>query len=190
MERGDVILTPSWTWHDHGHEGVGPMIWLDGLDLPIYQALPVNFAQMYKESRYPSKEVAHSEWKFPWVDVQKWLDAQPGSYARYLYTVGDKKEHLSKIVGGHAERINAGTRSPQRQETSSFVFHVYQGSGYTLVGEPGQEKKLVWSKSDTFAVPHWDRIVHVADAGEDAYLFSFSDVPLLTNLGSYREKKF
>lgn len=21
MRRGDVILTPSWQWHDHGHEG-------------------------------------------------------------------------------------------------------------------------------------------------------------------------
>lgn len=22
MRRGDVILTPSWKWHDHGHEGI------------------------------------------------------------------------------------------------------------------------------------------------------------------------
>jgi gentisate 1,2-dioxygenase len=21
MNKGDVILTPPWTWHDHGHEG-------------------------------------------------------------------------------------------------------------------------------------------------------------------------
>jgi gentisate 1,2-dioxygenase len=55
MEKGDVILTPSWQWHDHGHEGEGPMIWLDGLDLPLFQAFPVNFAQNYTESRYPSQ---------------------------------------------------------------------------------------------------------------------------------------
>lgn len=55
MRRGDVILTPSWLWHDHGHEGSGPMIWLDGLDLPIYQSFPVNFAELYQESRYPSE---------------------------------------------------------------------------------------------------------------------------------------
>lgn len=24
MKRGDVILTPSWQWHDHGHEGEKP----------------------------------------------------------------------------------------------------------------------------------------------------------------------
>jgi gentisate 1,2-dioxygenase len=55
MARGDVVLTPSWTWHDHGHEGNGPMIWLDGLDVPLLQAIPVNFAESYKKARYPSK---------------------------------------------------------------------------------------------------------------------------------------
>lgn len=55
MRRGDVITTPSWQWHDHGHEGEGPMIWLDGLDLPLYQAFPTNFAEIYKEPRYPSE---------------------------------------------------------------------------------------------------------------------------------------
>ena len=55
MQRGDFIVTPSWTWHDHGHEGEGPMVWLDGLDLPLFQAFPVNFAEGYKDARYPSR---------------------------------------------------------------------------------------------------------------------------------------
>ena len=57
MERGDVILTPTWTWHDHGHEGDGPMIWLDGLDLPLYQAIPVNYGEPYSEGRFPSRYI-------------------------------------------------------------------------------------------------------------------------------------
>jgi gentisate 1,2-dioxygenase len=36
MQRGDIILTPKWNWHDHGKDGSGPMIWLDGLDLPNF----------------------------------------------------------------------------------------------------------------------------------------------------------
>src|SRR5579871_4773193 len=55
MERGDVILTPSWHWHDHGNEGKNPVIWLDGLDLPLFKYAPVNFAELYKEKRYPSE---------------------------------------------------------------------------------------------------------------------------------------
>lgn len=55
MEAGDVILTPQWQWHDHGHDGDGPMIWLDGLDLPLYHHLPTHFAEPYWEPRYPSR---------------------------------------------------------------------------------------------------------------------------------------
>ena len=32
MLPGDLIITPSWAWHGHTHEGDVPMIWLDGLD--------------------------------------------------------------------------------------------------------------------------------------------------------------
>jgi gentisate 1,2-dioxygenase len=33
----DVILTPTWNYHDHGKDGSGPMVWLDGLDLPNFR---------------------------------------------------------------------------------------------------------------------------------------------------------
>ena len=39
MEVGDLILTPSWVWHDHGHEGTEPVVWLDGLDIPLVRYL-------------------------------------------------------------------------------------------------------------------------------------------------------
>src|SRR5258706_337882 len=35
MRPGDFIITPSWTWHDHGNPGNEPVIGLDGLDLRI-----------------------------------------------------------------------------------------------------------------------------------------------------------
>ena len=35
MAPGDFIITPSWTWHDHGNDGDEPVVWLDGLDIPI-----------------------------------------------------------------------------------------------------------------------------------------------------------
>ena len=44
MEKGDLILTPSGLWHQHGHEGTGPVIWLDALDLPIVRALEGSYA--------------------------------------------------------------------------------------------------------------------------------------------------
>lgn len=35
MGRGDLILTPSGCWHEHGHDGDAPVVWLDVLDLPL-----------------------------------------------------------------------------------------------------------------------------------------------------------
>ncbi|WP_199844378.1 cupin domain-containing protein [Streptomyces sp. RTd22] len=39
MRPGDLLLTPGWHWHDHYHEGDGPMMRLDGLDYPLVNAL-------------------------------------------------------------------------------------------------------------------------------------------------------
>jgi gentisate 1,2-dioxygenase len=32
---GDMVLTPPWTWHDHGNGSDEPVLWMDGLDLPF-----------------------------------------------------------------------------------------------------------------------------------------------------------
>jgi gentisate 1,2-dioxygenase len=39
MERGDLIVTPGWEWHDYGNASDAPGVWLDALDLPIVQYL-------------------------------------------------------------------------------------------------------------------------------------------------------
>ena len=35
MLPGDVVLTPSWSWHEHRDESREPTIWLDVLDVPL-----------------------------------------------------------------------------------------------------------------------------------------------------------
>ena len=50
MSRYDLILTPAWLWHDHGNETDQPMIWLDGLDIPLVQMLDASFAE-HREDR-------------------------------------------------------------------------------------------------------------------------------------------
>ena len=37
--RGDIILTPNGTWHDHGNDGEVPVIWIDMLDWPLMEFL-------------------------------------------------------------------------------------------------------------------------------------------------------
>ena len=39
MHRGDLIVTPNGTWHDHGNEGSEPVMWVDVLDVPLVESL-------------------------------------------------------------------------------------------------------------------------------------------------------
>ncbi len=39
MHRGDLIVTPNGTWHDHGNEGDEPVMWVDVLDVPLVESL-------------------------------------------------------------------------------------------------------------------------------------------------------
>ncbi|KAM7189088.1 RmlC-like cupin domain containing protein [Naviculisporaceae sp. PSN 640] len=198
MERGDVILTPSWAWHDHGNEGDGPMIWLDGLDLPVFRFLRVNFAENYAEERYPSvpAEVGiERKMKFPWSLVNEDLDGNGESYARYDYRLpgpDGSKEHLSKTISAQAERVKVGTTSPKSRETVSFVYHVYEGEGYTTILTPsggGKEERVEWKTRDTFSVPAWSIFSHTATGGEggSAYLFAINDRPMIESLGLYKK---
>src|SRR5437667_12754886 len=45
MQPGDFVITPSCTWHDHGNDTPEPMVWLDGLDIPIVRLLDASFAE-------------------------------------------------------------------------------------------------------------------------------------------------
>jgi gentisate 1,2-dioxygenase len=183
MRRGDLVLTPSWEYHDHGHEGEGPMVWLDGLDLPVYHFFPANFAQPYTAERYPSEPAPEdSALRYPWDEMQARLDAEPGPYAFADYVHKQTGEPVSRVIGAGAERVSARSSSPTRRETAGVIYHVYQGRGRTQIGET----TLEWQQGDTFCVPAWQPYRH--DAAKDTYLFRFDDRPVLTAIGAYRSE--
>ena len=53
MEPGDFIITPSMTWHDHGNEGKDPVVWMDGLDLPLVRHIGAVFLERYADEQFP-----------------------------------------------------------------------------------------------------------------------------------------
>ena len=53
MQPGDFVLTPSWTFHDHGNLGNEPTIWMDGLDNPFIDMMGVTFTEDWPEPTYP-----------------------------------------------------------------------------------------------------------------------------------------
>ena len=73
--RGDLILTPNGTWHDHGNDGSKPVVWIDVLDFPLMEFLDC----VWLDETYPG-------------DTQGNSRAQPvslpGSYSHKLYGQG------------------------------------------------------------------------------------------------------
>lgn len=99
MRPRDVIVTPTWNFHDHGKKGAGeedgddgPVIWLDGLDLPNFMHFPVHFVEHYTEKRYPATEVVDSPVVYPWEKMQAKLDATDGAWASVPYLKDDGRE--------------------------------------------------------------------------------------------------
>ena len=45
MEPGDLLVQPSFGWHDHSNPGSEPVIWMDMLDIPLIQTLQVEFRE-------------------------------------------------------------------------------------------------------------------------------------------------
>ncbi|KAF2729513.1 putative gentisate 1,2-dioxygenase [Polyplosphaeria fusca] len=183
MTRGDVILTPTWNWHDHGKDGSGPMIWLDGLDLPTFTHFPVHFVEHFDQPRYPADDIdpGQSPIVFPWDKMKEQLDGAGGEWVTREYRKEDGG-YVSKTLGPSAERVDAGKASGRRRETASSVYHVIAGSGHSTIGDD----KFEWKEGDTFCIPSWYAYQHFAAEGATVYFYRFDDKPMLEALGFYR----
>ena len=68
MHVGDLILTPSWVWHSHGNDTSEPMIWLDGLDVPLVSALDASFSERERVSGPPTGAVRSEQSRIAQAD--------------------------------------------------------------------------------------------------------------------------
>jgi gentisate 1,2-dioxygenase len=76
METGDVVLTPGWCWHGHGHDGDQPAYWFDGLDIPLTQLLEPMFYEEHPQKYQPvARVIASSPFRFTRDRIARELDA-------------------------------------------------------------------------------------------------------------------
>ena len=62
MKKGDLILTPNWTWHDHRNNGEKDTIWFDGLDLIFsYWIGAIFYSTMGGKNQEIEREVESNE---------------------------------------------------------------------------------------------------------------------------------
>ena len=78
-----------------------------------------------------------------------------------------------------------GPAAPQaHRHVCCTNYHVIEGSGYSLVGG----RQLDWEDKDVFTVPTWTFHEHVNTGNRPAFLFSFTDTPVMKALDLYREE--
>jgi gentisate 1,2-dioxygenase len=215
MEPGDFVITPSWTWHDHGNESAEPMVWLDGLDIQIVKLLNASFAEpgtddMQTVTRPEGDSFArfgHNllpvDWKpevktspvfnYPYARSREALDAlgkngEPDPYHghKLRYVNPATGESAMPTIGTFIQKLPKGFASQPYRATDGAVYVCVEGEGETRVSAPGVgDTVLSWGPRDIFVVPGW--MAHTHHAAKEAVLFSFSDRPVQEKLGLWRE---
>ena len=181
METGDVVLTPGWCWHGHGHDGDAPAYWFDGLDVPLTHLLEPMFFEEHPQKYQKVERVAQtSPYRFTRADIARRLDAAVADPEGFHGPRVSLEAPTMPSMGLVMERLVSGTRTKRYRTTANTIFHVVEGSGESTVGD----ERFSWSRGDTFVAPGWYAIGH--HALSDAQLFVLSDEPLLRFSHYYR----
>lgn len=174
METGDVVLTPGWCWHEHGHDGDRPAYWFDGLDVPLARGVESMFQEDNPVRFDPNPiDAATSPYRFPRDEIARRLDKavadNEGFHGPRIVLEAPTMPTMLLTM----ERLASGAKTRPQRSTTNRVFCVVEGSGATVAGD----KRFAWQRGDIFVVPTWTKFEHTA-AG-DAQLFCMSDEPLM-----------
>ena len=207
MVRGDLILTPTGLWHEHGHDGTEPVVWLDVLDLPLVYFMEASYHvdggrqtvhPQHGERAYarggllPSpvferSRKAYPMLRYPWAGARAALESlaadQPGLDAvQVTYANPETGGHAENILGFYALMLRPGQTLKVPVRSPAAVFHVIEG-GATVQAED-QHFKL--AAADTCCVPGYTAVT-LANASADApaFLFIADETPLHQKLGVF-----
>jgi gentisate 1,2-dioxygenase len=211
MHPGDFIITPAWTWHDHGNPGEEPVVWMDGLDIPILALFDAQFAENYPEeiqpvtarqgtslARYganlaPLEPVApfgktSPVFSYPYVRSRDALatlarngDPDPCHGWKMQFTNPLTGGPAMPTIGAFIQLLPAGFRSAPYRSTDAAIYSVAEGRGTARIGD----KSFGFEPRDTLVVPSWQPLV--LEASEECVLFSYSDRSAQVALGIWRE---
>jgi gentisate 1,2-dioxygenase len=214
MHPGDLVLTPSWNWHDHVNGGDGEMYWFDGLDLPMVAALDAVFFEEYpgpgeqqpEPAEHNRSERAHQAGNryrggavdgpldpapsplliYRWADTAAQLDRQAAASDEPLLTV----EYVNPNTGASVlPTLGCAAQRIRGGRRSTPVRRVGNAVYVAFRGRGStviDGRRFDWGPGDMFVAPSWSAVEHTAD--EQADLFVLTDAPVQRALGLHREQ--
>ena len=210
MEPGDLILTPSGLWHEHGHTGSEPVIWMDALDLPLIHYLETSQAQeaplQHAPVRLDSSQTKfrragllpydqlhdHNPYpmlRYPWKETREALTELASATDRdglvqLAYINPVTGQECLPILGFSALMLRPGESADLGRRTCSAVTHVVEGHGSSEI----DDSDFDWYPHDmTVIPPHASCTLRNHSSSSPAFLFIVDDAPLHRKLGFYRE---
>lgn len=209
MHSGDIVLTPNGEWHDHGHEGTGPVVWLDALDLPVFVQLEGSYsegAELQRPQQRPDpsqveyqmsgivpsrsrtrKLHRQPQLRFPWERTEAALREMSQYAGREIVAVDlinpETGEDLLPTIGFTAFMVPPGATIRPPRKSASSIFHVVKGEGQSTIAG----RTFVWAAKDTMSAPVFAAVEHTA-ANEPAFIIEVHDRPLQERLGYYEER--
>ncbi|NMG73460.1 cupin domain-containing protein [Aromatoleum diolicum] len=207
MSRGDLILTPTGLWHEHGHDGTQPVVWLDVLDLPLVYYMEASYVTEGKaqtviaeatERAYqrggvvPSPIFARADKRFPmlrypWADVRAALlalaAAQPGIEAvQVAYVNPENGADCQAILGFSALMLRPGETLRLPARSPAMVFHQIEGGSEISV----DDSVFTLAEADTCCAPGYTPVtLKNRSADKPAFVFIADETPLHKKLGVY-----
>jgi gentisate 1,2-dioxygenase len=217
MQPGDFITTPSMAWHDHGHEGQDPMVWLDGLDIPMLRFFDAGFAENDTSKSQQVKEPEGSSFarfghnmapvrgtspygqtspifSYPYSRTREALHQLERSAPVDAWD-GVKLRYTNPLTGGSPmptmgtfmQLLPKGFSGKPYRQTDGTVFSVVEGTGTAYIESPAGKAQFDFAARDHFVVPSWHTLRLHSAPG--CVLFSYSDRPVHLALGIHREER-
>ncbi len=211
MAPFDLVLTPSWRWHEHGG-AVAPTIWLDGLDIPIVQRFSAGFAE--REGNVPANEHAisgrtraayganlkptnmqaaetdtplfhfpYAVWSESLAQYAQKTPVDPHRGWTLEFTNPRDGGAIMRTISAFVTMVPPGMKTKARRQSAGAVFAGVSGAGMLHVGG----EALGIGPRDVGAVPSWAAL-EIENTGEaPLVLFSYSDRACHEKLGFWKE---
>ena len=210
MSRGDLILTPTGLWHEHGHDGTGPVIWLDVLDLPLVYYMEASYhvngdrqtiAPGRGDKQYahgglvPSHVFERSHKAYPmlryaWTDAKAALqtlaaDLPDLEQVQITYTNPETGTDAENILGFYALMLRPGQSLRLPARSPAQVFHLIEGSVQADIVD--SSFNLV--EADTCCAPGYEAVtLKNLQADKASFVFIADESPLHRKLGVYENR--
>ena len=210
MSRGDLILTPTGLWHEHGHDGQDPVVWLDVLDLPLVYYMEASYhingerqtvqpgqgdrrnvrAGVAPTRMFERNAKAYPMLRYPWADTRAALlalaaDAAAPECVQVTYINPETGGDVQNILGFYALMLRPGQSLRLPARSPAQVFHLIEGAVQAQI----VDQTFTLAEADTCCAPGYEAVT-LKNLRSDApsFVFIADESPLHRKLGVYENR--